>query len=138
MLEPLHETELPVDETTALLLSGGLDAGDDLIELPLALEQRLMSLEHEIIELHVLTELRQLFHAGHGALRAHGDEAAIRTETALDHLDQGGFAAAIDANETDVIPRSDLKRYIGEEHPFGELLPHLHNIHDSHTFPYAV
>ena len=53
-------------------------------------------------------------------------------------VDQGGFAASVDANETDVIPRPHLKRYIGKEDPVGELLPHLYNIHDSHTFPYAV
>ena len=138
LLEPLHEPVLPINEPMALPLGRGLKAMGDLVQLLLPAEQLLVGCQHEIIQRHVLRELRKLLHTGHGALGAEGDIPGIRPDMALHHLDQGGFAASVDANETDVIPRPHLKRYIGKEDPVGELLPYLYNIQYSHTFPYAV
>ena len=97
-----------------------------------------MGHQDKVIEGHVLRQLGQLFHAGHGALRADGDISAVRADGAQHHLDQRGFPAAVDADKADMILRPNLKRYVGKQKPVSKLFPYLYNIHDSHTFPYAV
>jgi hypothetical protein len=82
--------------------------------------------------------LGQLFYAGDGTLRAEGNVPSVRMDAAFYHLDKGGFAAAVDTNQADPIPWADFKRYIGKKNSFSKFLPNLYNIHDSHTFPYAV
>ena len=138
LLEPFHEPVLPVDKPMTLPLLGGLDAGSYPIQLLFPGDEVLVSREGEIVQRHILRELRQLLHTGHGALGAEGDEPAVRSDATLHHLDQGRFAASVHADKADMIPRPDFERYIGKEDPVGKLLPHLYNIHDSHTFPYAV
>ena len=97
-----------------------------------------MGREDEIIERHIRLQPGQLLHTGDDALGAEGNIPAVRPQPSRHHLDQGGFAAAIYADQADVILRSHLKRYIGKQNALSEFLPNLYNIHDSHTFPYAV
>ena len=64
--------------------------------------------------------------------------SGVRRNEPLYHVDKGGLSASVYANKADMIPRPDLKGYVGKKNPFGELLPYLYNIHDRHTFTNAV